>query len=109
MTPEIAARLTACDIQMAAEAADYCMFVRGNCMALVQLAGGRFTSIGSSGMLTENGLAYLVWNDGKAMLSSHGNQVEADSAQVDGIRKFSEDLKVAVGLTKDNLAADERR
>jgi hypothetical protein len=103
VTPEIAARLTACDIQMAAQAKDYCMFVRGNCVALVQFAGERFTSIGSSGMMTEQGLAYLVWNDGKAMLSSHGKQVEADAGQVDALRKFSEDLKITIwpGMNTD--------
>ena len=53
MTPEIAGRLAACDILMAAQAKDYCMFVRGNCVALVQTAGERFTSVGSTGMMTE--------------------------------------------------------
>jgi len=72
------------------------MFVRGNCMALVQFAGERFTSIGSAGMMTEKGLAYLLWNDGKAMLSSHGSQVEAEATQVDAIRKFSDDLKKTI-------------
>ena len=47
-------------------------------------------------MMTEKGLAYLVWIDGKAMLSSHGNMVEADAGQVDEIRKFSEELKTAI-------------
>jgi hypothetical protein len=93
VTPEIAARLKECDILLAAQAREYCMFVRGNCVALVQSAGGRFTSLSSTGMLTEKGLAYLVWSDGKAWLASHGSQTEADSRQVDAIRKFSEDLK----------------
>jgi hypothetical protein len=96
VTPEIAARLAACDIAMAAQAKDYSMFVRGNCVALVQTADQRFTSIGSSGVMTENGLAYLMWVDGKAMLASHGNQVEADAEQVEAIRKFSEDLKKTI-------------
>jgi len=96
VTPELAGRLAAGGILMAAEAGDYCMFVRGNCVALVQSAGERFTSIGSSGMLTEKGLAYLVWSGGKAWLSSHGSQVEADAGQVEAIRKFSEDLKKAI-------------
>ena len=96
MTPEIAGRLAACGILMAAQARDYCMFVRGDCVALVQSAGERFTSIGSSGVLTEKGLAYLVWSGGKAMLSSHGSQVEADAEQVEAIRKFSEELKTAI-------------
>ena len=105
MTPEIAARLAACDILMAAEARDYCMFVRGNCVALVQSVSDRFTSIGSSGMMTEKGLAYLVWIDGKAMLSSHGAQVEAGAEQVEAIRKFSGDLKRAIWPRMDT---DER-
>jgi hypothetical protein len=106
VTPEIAARLEACGILMAAQAKDYSMFVRENCVALVQTAGDRFTSIGSTGTMTEQGLAYLVWIDGKAMLSSHGNLVEADAAQVDEIRRFSEELKKAIWL---QMNADERR
>ncbi len=106
MTPEIAARLAECNIQMAANAQDYCMFVRENCVALVQTAGDRFTSIGSSGLMTENGLAYLVWSDGKPMLWSHGSQVEAEAGQVEAIRKFSEDLKK---LIWPQMNADEHR
>jgi hypothetical protein len=96
VTPEIAARLAACDILMAAQAKDYCMFVRENCVALVQTVGDRFTSIGSTGVMTEQGLAYLVWIDGKALLSSHGTQVAADAGQVEAIRRFSEDLKKTI-------------
>ena len=106
MTPEIAERLAACEIQLAAQAQDYCIFVRGNCLALVRAEGERFTSMGSSGMMTENGLAYLVWSDGKAWLSSHGNQVEADADQVVAIRKLSEDLKK---IFEPPMNADERR
>ena len=106
MTPEIAERLAACDIQIAAQANDYCMFARGECLALVKMAEGRFTSIGSSGILTEKGLAYLVWVDGRAMLSSHGLQVEAAPGQVDAIRNFSEDLKNTIW---PRMNEDERR
>jgi hypothetical protein len=106
VTPEIAARLAESNIQMAAHAKDYCMFVRENCVALVQTAGDRFTSIGSSGLMTERGLAYLMWDGEKAMLSSHGNQVEANAGQVEAIRKFSEDLKK---LIWPQINADEHR
>jgi len=80
------------------------MFVRGNCLALVRTDGGRFTSLGSSGMLTEKGLAYLVWVEGKAMLASHGSQVEAGADQVDAIREFSEDLKKTIWPRMDTDA-----
>jgi len=96
VTPELAARLEAAGIQKAAEGRDYCMFVRENCLALVQASAGEFTSLGSSGIMTEKGLAYLVWQDGVAMLSSHGSQIAADSDQVQAIRKFSDDLKKTI-------------
>jgi hypothetical protein len=102
VTPEIAARLAGCDIALAAQAKDYCMFVRGNCMALAQSAEERFTSIGSSGIITANGLSYLVWRDGEAWLSAHGSQIAADAEQVEAIHKFSADLKIALGLGKEN-------
>jgi hypothetical protein len=98
VTPEITARLADCGILMAAEAKEHCMFVRGNCMALVRTAADGSVSLGSSGFMTEKGLAYLVWQDGKAMLSSHGSQVEADAAQLEAIGKFSEELKRALAL-----------
>ena len=101
MTPEISARLAALDIQMAAQAKDYCLFVRGNCMALVQSVEERFTSIGSSGMMTEKGLAYLLWRDGEAWLASHGSQVAAGAEEVGAIRGFSEDLKRALGWNEE--------
>jgi len=104
VSPEIAARLAACDIAMAAEARDYCMFVRGNCVALVQTAGGRFTSIGSSGLMTANGLSYRIWSEGKAWLSSHGSRVEADAGQVETIQRFSEDLKKTIWPRMDTDA-----
>src|ERR1019366_3891250 len=69
VSPEIAARLADLNIQLAAQARDYCLFVRGNCLALAQSAGESFTSIGASGMMAENGIAYLVWREGCAWLA----------------------------------------
>ena len=106
MTPAIASRLADSAIEMAAQGGEYSLFVRGNCLALVKVEDGRFVSLGSSGILTENGIAYLVWVEGKAMLSSHGSQVEAVQEQVDAIRKFSEDLKMTIW---PQMNTDERR
>ena len=99
MTPEIAARLQALEIQMAAQAKEYGMFVRGTCVALVRFGEPGFASIGSSGIMTENGLACLVWRDGQPILAAHGAaETAAGPDQVQAIRKFSEDLKTALGL-----------
>jgi hypothetical protein len=91
VTPESAARLAAVNIELAAEARDYSLFVRGNCMAL-SYAG----SVGSSGMMTENGLAYLVTHGGRHFLVTKGGETVATPDQVETIRRFSEDLAAAL-------------
>ena len=103
MTPEIAARLESLRIQLAAQGKDYCMFLRENCVALAQFRDGAFTSIGSSGMMTEKGLAYLFWNEGRPMLAAHGGaQIPAGPDQVEAIRSFSADLETALNLQNQN-------
>ena len=101
MSPEIAARLADLNIQLAAQARDYCMFMRGNCVALVQSVSDRFTSIGSSGMMTENGIAYLVWREGHPVLAAHGGHEQpATQEELETVRRFSEDLKLTLGLAQ---------
>jgi hypothetical protein len=66
------------------------LYLRGNCVAAV---GG---TQGSTGLMTDSGLAYLIWQEGVAMLSAKGSQVPATPEQVEEIRKFTEDLKSAL-------------
>jgi len=100
VSPEIAARLETLGIQLAAQARDYCLFVRLDCLALVHSREGSFTSIGSTGMMTENGLSYLSWRGDSPVLAAHGGKECAATAdQVDAIRAFSADLKRALELT----------
>ena len=66
------------------------LYVRGNCIAAV---GG---TQGSTGVMTESGLAYLVWRDGQPYLSGKSGEVPATPEQVAAIQKFSEDLKDAL-------------
>jgi hypothetical protein len=98
VTPEIAARLEAMGIQLVAEAKGYTIFVREECIALAQSDDSSFTSLGSSGMMTEKGLAYLVWRNGNPLLVAKEGEVPAEAGQVERIRKFSGDLKSALGL-----------
>ena len=101
MSPEIAARLADLNIQLAAQARDYCLFVRGNCLALAQSAGESFTSIGASGMMAENGIAYLVWREGHPVLAAHGGHEQpATQEELETVRRFSEDLKLTLGLAE---------
>ncbi len=101
MSPEIATRLADLNIQLAAQARDYCLFVRGNCLALAQTAGEIFTSIGASGIMTENGIAYLVWREGRAVLAAHGDHERpATPEELETVRRFSEDLKLTLKLSQ---------
>jgi len=70
------------------------LYVRGNCTAAV----GRTPAVnqGATGMMTEQGLAYLVWRDGLPLLVSKGVEAPATSEQVEEIRKFTEDLGTAL-------------
>jgi len=72
------------------------MFTRGSCVALAN--PGAAAGIGSTGMMTETGLAFLVWREGLPYLAAKGRETPASSAQVDEIRKFSLDLKRALGV-----------
>jgi hypothetical protein len=103
VTPEIAARLAALDIQAMAEAKEYFMLTRELCVAMVHRTAEGY-SAGSAGMMTGNGLSYLVWREGRALLAGKGAVAEADQDQIDTIRKFSEDIKAAFG----ELQSDSR-
>ncbi|SPE28937.1 conserved hypothetical protein [Candidatus Sulfopaludibacter sp. SbA3] len=84
-------------IERIAEAQEYILYGRGACVAMVH---GR--SLGSSGYMTEKGLAFLFWRDGRPWLVSKGSEVEAAPEQVQEIQKFSEDLKNALGATDEH-------
>ena len=93
MDRSLQARLAAAGIQLAAETASHYLLARGEFIALVELAT---LSPGSTGMLTENGLAYLVWRGGEARLKSRTADLPATADQVDAIRAFSRDLEAAL-------------
>lgn len=96
MNPEIAARLESRGIVWFATEKGYTMFTRENCAAIGHERAGEY-SLGSSGMMTEAGFAYLFWRDGRAFLAAHGgNETPAADAQIEAVRRFSDDLKAAL-------------
>jgi hypothetical protein len=96
--PEIADRLSDLKIQMLVEGEGHYVFARDACVALVGRTAAGFGSIGSTGLMTDTGLAYLVWREGEARLSGKGSEAAAAPEQVEAIRRFSEDLRTALGL-----------
>jgi hypothetical protein len=99
VNPEIEARLEGFGIGLVAESPVVSIFVRDGCVAMVGRTPGGGLSLGSTGMMTDNGLAYLVWREGHARLTAKGGDVAAGPDQVEAMRKFSEDLKAALQLS----------
>ena len=99
MTPEVAARLQRFGIGLVTASPAVSIFIRDACVAMAGSGAGGNLSLGSTGMLTENGLAYLVWREGRPLLAAKGSEVAALPEQVEAIRRFSQDLKAALELT----------
>jgi hypothetical protein len=97
VSPDTAERLRSRNIQLVSETKGHYVFARDNCLTLVERTEAGFGSIGSTGVMTEAGLAYLVWREGRAVLLGKGSEASAEPAQVEAIRRFSEDLKTALG------------
>ena len=87
-------RLDDLNIRLMVEGPAVSIYVRDQCMAAV--GGTQGINQGSTGMMTEQGLAYLVWRDGQPYLAAKGGETPATPEQVEAIRKFSEDLRAAL-------------
>ena len=94
----VAERLAGLNIQIAAEAPKHFVFVRENCVALVERTEAGYGSIGSTGIMTESGLAYLVWREQVPVLAGKSGERPAEAAQIEAIQRFSQDLKTALTL-----------
>ena len=89
-------RLEDLNIRRMVEGPSVSIYVRDTCMAAVGTASGTTQGQGSTGMMTEQGLAYLVWHEGQPFLEGKGGRVPATPEQVAAIHKFSDDLKDAL-------------
>ncbi len=90
-------RIDDLNIRLMVEGPSVSIYVRDNCIAAV--GGANVINQGSTGMMTEQGLAYLVWRDGLPFLAAKGGETPATPEQVETIRKFSADLKSALNTT----------
>jgi hypothetical protein len=88
-------RLEDFNIRLMVEGPAVSIYVRENCMAAAG-SGAAGVNQGSTGLMTAQGLAYLVWRDGEPYLSAKGGETLATPEQVETIRKFSEDLRTAL-------------
>ena len=94
-------RLDDFGIRLVSEGPVVSVYVRDECIAAVGAASeavGTTGAInqGSTGLMTEQGLAYLVWRDGLPFLAARGVETPATPEQVAAIQKFSQDLANAL-------------
>ncbi len=94
MDEALTTRLAASGIQLAAETESHYLCVRDNCIALVERRAG---TPGSTGVLTEQGIAYLIRRDGQVFLKSKSAELPASEEQITAIETFSRDLVEALG------------
>ncbi len=87
-------RLEDLNIRLMVEGPAVSIYVRDNCIAAV--GGAHRNNQGSTGMMTDQGLAYLVWRDGQPYLAAKAGETPATQEQVKAIHRFSEDLKIAL-------------
>jgi hypothetical protein len=84
-----------------ANAAFYGVFVRDGCLVVAQRnpETGEYNSLGSVGYPLPKGLAFLQWRDDRPFLyHKECGAVPATPEQLAAIRKFSADVKAALGL-----------
>jgi hypothetical protein len=91
-------RLVAAGIQIlpAAELGSYMIFERGGFVALVERRGSRFGSIGAAGVLSDRGLAPLLYKGGQPFFVAKGFEQPASEDQVSELRRFQADLRAAL-------------
>ena len=69
------------------------VFCRQGYIALVTRTEEGFGQVGSAGVLTERGMAVLVWKRGKPYFVAKGFEIEATEEQVTALRTFARDLE----------------
>ncbi|MEX2264354.1 MAG: hypothetical protein WD696_20535 [Bryobacteraceae bacterium] len=69
---------------------------RGGLVALVERRGDAFGSVGSTGILTPNGMAVLVWRGAEAWFVARGYERLARPEEVTAVRDFSASLANAL-------------
>lgn len=97
MVEAILERLAAAGINLLPVDLDkHFLFERDGFVALVEKRGDGFGSIGAAGLVTETGLAPLVWRGNIAAFVSKSGEQAATDEQVEILRRFQSALGEAI-------------
>ena len=103
MITEVFERLVASGIELGPGpgSGTHFLFMRDGFGALVQRSEDGFGSIGASGLITDRGLAMLVWRGSEAWFVTKGFEGRASDENVAEVRRFAQDLASALGAKPD--------
>lgn len=79
-----------------AEITTHFVFERHGFVALVERRNDEFGSIGTAGLLSDKGIAPLVWRNDQPFFVARGFDAPASSEQVEQLRAFQADLNAAL-------------
>lgn len=97
MDERISARILQAGIQhVELDLSTHYMFERDGFVALVARRDEEPGPIGAAGLLTEKGLAPLVWRSGQASFVAKGFEQSATPEQIEILRRFQADLEAAL-------------
>jgi len=100
-------RLDDLNIRLMVQGPAVSIYAPDNCIAAVGGSeNGKSGNQGSTGMMTEQGLAYLVWLEGRPYLAAKGSETPATPEQVEAIRRFSQDLNDALTDISNDFPTD---
>jgi hypothetical protein len=89
-------RLAAAGIRLLLGSDTYCVFERDGFAAVVPRSPDRLNAPGAAGLLTERGLAPLIWRGGVPSFVVKDLETAATPEQVASLRTFSADLEAAL-------------
>ena len=91
-------RLVAAGIQLlpALEISTHFVFERDGFVALVERRGEGFGAVGTAGLLTDYGVAPLMYKRDSAFFVTKGHEIPANPEQVQKLRSFQRDLSAAL-------------
>ena len=91
-------KLVDANIQLLAlpEITTHFVFERDGFIALVERVKDTFGRIGSAGLLSDKGMAALVWKNGSAFFIAKGFQQPATESDIEQLRLFQRDLEAAL-------------
>jgi hypothetical protein len=90
-------RLAQAGIHLLAETKTHYLLARDRFLVLVERTESGFGGMGSTGVWTEHGLAYLVWRGERAFLVTKGHEQAAASEEVEAVRRFSAEVRDLIG------------